>query len=260
MSEKVSACITAFNESINIRRCLDSVKWADEIVVVDSFSTDNTAELCRAYTPHVHQHPWLGYVGQKNLIAQQATSEWILFVDADEVVSPELQAQIRQEFSSGSYRDYAGYEFPRMVWYLGKWIRHGDWYPDYKLRLFRKSMGQCGGREPHDQVILTGGSIRRLSGPLHHFTYNNLFDQNQTLNRFSSISSEDWFKRGRRCRATDLLLRPLYRFVRCYIAKRGFLDGYRGLFIATGAAYGTFLKYAKLWEMHLAPPARPEDG
>jgi glycosyltransferase involved in cell wall biosynthesis len=242
MSEKISACITAFNESANIRRCLESVKWADEIIVVDSFSTDNTVELCREYTPHVYQHAWLGYVGQKNLISQKATSEWILFVDADEVISPELQAQVRHEFSSGACRQVAGY-----------------WYPDYKLRLFRKNLGKCAGREPHDQVILTAGAIRRLSGPLHHFTYNNIFDQNFTLNRFSSISSEEWFKTGRRCRAADLWIRPLYRFARCYIAKRGFLDGYRGLIIAVSAAYGTFLKYAKLWELHLAPPARPDD-
>ena len=138
MREKISACITACNEEHKIRRCLQSVQWTDEIVVVDSFSSDRTVEICKEYTDKVHQHQWLGYIGQKNLIKDMAEGPWILFIDADEEVSPTLCAEIQEEFDSGACGPIAGYEFPRLVKYLGRWITHGDWYPDVKLRLFRK--------------------------------------------------------------------------------------------------------------------------
>lgn len=254
----ISACITAFNESDNIRRCLESVKWCDEIVVVDSFSEDDTVAICREYTDRVYQHEWLGYIGQKNLIKGMATSRWILFVDADEAVSPALRWEIQQEFASGDCEEYAGYRFPRIVWYLQKWIRHGDWYPDYKLRLFQRSRGGCQGVEPHDEVVVDG-LVKSLRGPLYHYTYSGIADQVLTLNNFSSITAREWHRKGRRFRAHDLLLRPLYRFIKCYFIKRGCLDGLRGLVIAITVAYGTFIKYAKLWEADLSADAVGDD-
>lgn len=252
--EAISVCITAGNEEKNIRRCLESVTWADEIVVVDSFSTDRTPEICREFTDLVYEHKWLGYIGQKNLIKDLAAGPWIMFVDADEEVSEELREEILREFANGSAEKYAGFEFPRIVHYLGRWIRHGDWYPDIKLRLFRRELGTCGGKEPHDQ-ILVDGPVKRLRGHMHHFTYTGILDQIATINRFTSITAETKFKDGRQSHITDLLFRPFFRFIRCYFLRGGFLDGLPGLIIAASTSYGVFAKYAKLWELHKQPRA-----
>ena len=249
MTDRISACITAGNEERNIRRCLESVTWCDEIIVVDSFSTDHTVEICREYTDLVYEHRWLGYIGQKNLIKDLASGTWILFIDADEEVSPELRDEIRQTFEEGNHADCSGYEFPRLVYYLGRWIHHGDWYPDIKLRLFLKERGRCGGREPHDRIIVDG-PIKRLKHPMHHYTYTGIADQIATLNKFSTITVAGEFDDDRPFRLLDLLLRPGLRFVRCYFLRRGFLDGVPGLIVAAITAYGVFIKYAKLWERH----------
>lgn len=257
MRDKISACLTVGNEESNIRRCLNSLHWADEIVVVDSFSKDKTVEICKEYTKRVYQHEWLGYVGQKELIKKMALHPWILFIDADEEVSDELREQILKEFESGESRKYEGYEFPRKVFFLKTWITHGEWWPDIKMRLFLKDKGICTGQEPHDQVIVNG-VIKRLSGCLHHYTYDDLSDQIMTLNRFSTIASTTLLNEGRRFSVIDLLFRPLFRFIKGYVFKRGFLDGYRGLIIATMSSIGVFYKYAKLWELTLQkkPEAR----
>lgn len=246
--EKISVCIITGNEERNIRRCLESVTWADEIVVIDSFSTDGTVEIAREFTDRVYQHRWLGYIGQKKLIKGVASNPWVMFVDADEVVSPELRDNVRHAFAKGIPHDIAGFEFPREVRYLNRWIRHGDWYPDIKLRLFRRDRGHCGGREPHDRIFVEG-QVVRLKGSLYHYTYTGINDQLSTLNRFSSITAEGRLTDGARFRLTDLLLRPGFRFFRGYILKRGFMDGLPGFIIAVTVAYGTFIKYAKLWEL-----------
>ncbi len=254
--ERISVCITACDEERNIRRCLESVKWADEIVVVDSFSRDRTIDICREYTDRIFQHQWLGYIGQKNLIKDLADGPWILFVDADEELSPELRVEIQREFDSGANTKVDGYDFPRMVFYMGKWIRHGEWYPDIKMRLFRKDRGICGGREPHDRTSVPG-AVKHLSGHLHHYTYENLHDQIKTMNDFSSISSRSAGDE-RPFRWIDLLFRPPLRFFKAYIIKRGFMDGSRGWIIACAAAFGVFLKYAKMLERRLS--VQPEAG
>jgi len=256
MPEKISVCIIAGNEERNIRRCLESAKWADEIVVLDSFSKDRTVDICKEYTDRVYQHEWMGYIGQKNLIKDMAKGPWIFFLDADEEISPALRDEIRAEFSHGGAGDFAGYEFPRLVWYLGRWIYHGDWYPDTKLRLFRKDQGQCGGQEPHDR-ILVDGRVKTLKSPLFHYTYTDISNQLATINRFSSISAIGKHKKGRTPHIVDLVLRPSLRFLRCYILKRGFLDGVPGLIIATFTALSVFTKYAKLWEIHRSGQDHP---
>jgi glycosyltransferase involved in cell wall biosynthesis len=246
--ETISACITAVNEEHNIRRCLESVRWCDEIIVVDSFSRDRTPDICREYTDLVFSHRWLGYIGQKNLIKDLASNEWILFIDADEEVSPGLRDEILAEFNEGRSAALAGYEFPRLVRYLGRWIRHGDWYPDVKLRLFRRRLGRCGGTEPHDRVIVEG-RIKRLRHPLYHYTYRGIEDQIATVNRFSTITAEGQFRANRTLRTLDLVFRPLFRFFRGYVLRGGFLDGLPGLVVASTTAFGVFVKYAKLWEL-----------
>lgn len=244
---KISACVTTFNEEDNIRRCLLSLRWCDEIVVVDSFSTDRTVELCREYTDRVYQHEWRGYIGQKNLIREMAKYEWILFVDADEEVSPELRKEIEAELLTNNGH-IAGYRFPRMVNYLGRWIRHGEWYPDIKLRLFLRERGYSGGTEPHDQVIVNG-EVKTLRGKLYHYTYTNIRDHLETMNRFSSITAQEKFRAKSRFTWMDLLMRPGFRFFKAFILRGGFLDGRRGLLIALISAFGVCMKYAKLWEL-----------
>ena len=244
--EKISVCIICGNEIDNIERCLKSVTWADEIVVLDSFSTDGTFEVARKYTDKVFRHEWLGYIAQKKLIAEKATGPWILFVDADEEVSDSLRREIEEKFAKPIPEGINGFNCPRLVHYLGRWIWHGDWYPDMKLRLFRKAYGECGGQEPHDRIIV-GGKVLNLRSPLNHYTYDDITDQIRQINRFSSISAETNQSSG--AVLFRLLFHPPFRFFKCYILKRGFLDGMPGLIIAGNVAFGTFVKYAKLWEL-----------
>lgn len=256
--DKISVCITACDEETNIRNCLQSVTWADEIVVIDSFSKDRTPEICREYTDRVYQHEWLGYIGQKNLVKEMAHGPWILFIDADEEVSPALRDQILEEFESGRNREVDGYEFARMVRYMGRWIRHGEWYPDYKMRLFRKDRGICAGKEPHDRITVPG-KVCRLTADLFHYTYANIHEQVETLNNFSSITARGKYKSGLPFRWRDLLFRPVYRFFKAWIIKRGCLDGPQGFIIAVCASFGVFIKYAKLMEIWHAS-RRPAAG
>ena len=248
MRDKISACVIAFNEERKIRRCLQSLTWCDEIIVVDSFSTDRTLEICREFTDHVYQHEWLGYVGQRNLVREMSNYPWILFLDSDEEVSPALRDEILAEFEQGT-NDYVGYEFPRLVYYLGRWIRHGEWYPDVKLRLFKKEFGRTEGQEPHDRVSVNG-AVKRLKNPVWHYTYDDITDHVNTLNRFSSIGAQQKFVHESPFRWTDLFFRPMFRFIKGFILRRGFLDGSHGFVIALMSAYGAYLKYAKLWEMY----------
>ena len=247
MRDKISACVIAFNEERKIRRCLQSLTWCDEIIVVDSFSTDRTLEICREFTDHVYQHEWLGYVGQRNLVREMSNYPWILFLDSDEEVSPALRDEILAEFEQGT-NDYVGYEFPRLVYYLGRWIRHGEWYPDVKLRLFKKEFGRTEGQEPHDRVSVNG-AVKRLKNPVWHYTYDDITDHVNTLNRFSSIGAQQKFVHESPFRWTDLFFRPMFRFIKGFILRRGFLDGSHGFVIALMSAYGAYLKYAKLWEL-----------
>ena len=262
MRDKISACITCMNEEDNIRRCLESVRWCDEIVVVDSFSTDRTVDICKEYTERVYQHEWLGYIGQKNLIRGMASHPWVLFLDADEEVSPGLRDEILRELARPD-NSYAGYRFPRKVFYLYKWICHGEWYPDTKLRVFRKDKGHSEGREPHDLVIVDG-PVKTLINPLHHYTYSNIRDHLASVGNFSVITAEEKFKEGTRFSYADWLVRPPWRFFKAYFLKLGFLDGRRGFFIAAISAFAVLIKYAFLWEKELdenhRSAATAEDG
>jgi len=238
-----------FNEEKKIRRCLESVLWCDEIVVVDSYSTDRTVDICRQFTDRIFQHAWLGYVAQRNLLREWAANPWILFLDADEEVSDSLREEIAQEFEVGP-ADIVGYEFPRQVYYLGRWIRHGEWYPDIKLRLFRKSHGRTEGEEPHDHVSVQG-PVKRLRGPIWHYTYDDVEDHVSTLNRFSTISARAKFVQDQPFHWLDLILRPPLRFLKGYFLKHGFLDGAHGLMIAVISSFGVAMKYVKLWELEI---------
>ncbi len=246
-NQKITACIICGNEIDNIERCLKSVQWVDEIVVVDSFSTDGTYDIVEKYATKTVRHEWLGYIGQKKLAASMATSDWILFVDADEQVSPKLRIEIEDIFSKKIPEDVHGFCCPRLVYYLGKWIRHGDWYPDMKLRLFKRGFGECAGKEPHDEIHVKG-KVKNLKNPLNHYTYDGITDQINQINKFSTISAKS--ATSKKVSYFTIAFHGLFRFFRCYVIKRGFMDGIPGLIVATNVAFSTFSKYAKLWELH----------
>ena len=245
----VSAIVVCFNEEENIGACLASLSWCDEIVVVDSFSTDRTVEIARQYTDRVIQRKWAGYRDQKAFAHSLVTKDWVLLVDADERVTPELRNEMQQAINQDGGR-YSGYAVPRLVFYLGRWWRRGGWYPDYDIRLFRRERATWGGSDPHEK-ILVGGPVRRLRSPLHHFSYRNMEDHLARINRFTTVSSGELRKEGRRWRWTDALFRPAFRFFKFYILKRGFMEGFGGFYVAVMAAVYVFLRYAKLWELEL---------
>ena len=245
----VSAMVVCFNEEDRIEDCLESLRWCDEIVVVDSFSTDRTPDICRRYTDRVIQRQWAGYRDQKAFAHSQTTKDWILLVDSDERVTPELRDEILHALTQDGGH-FAGYSIPRLVHYLERWWWRGGWYPDYDVRLFRREKATWGGSDPHEK-ILVDGKVRRLRNPLHHFSYRNIEDHLQRINRFTSVSSQELKKEGGRWRLHDALLRPLGRFMRSYILKRGFMEGFAGFYVAVSAAVYVFLKYAKLWELEL---------
>jgi glycosyltransferase involved in cell wall biosynthesis len=245
----VSAIVVCFNEEDRIEDCLDSLRWCDEIAVVDSFSTDRTPEICRRYTDRFIQREWAGYREQKAFALTLATQEWVLVVDSDERVTPELRA-VMQDALSRHGQEYAGFSVPRLVHYLDRWWRRGGWYPDYNVRLFRREQGVWGGTDPHDKVLVDG-KVCRLKNPLHHYSYRNIDDHIRRINRYTTISSRELKKDHGRWRLSDALLRPAVRFFRCYILKRGFMEGFAGFYVALTAAVYVFLKYAKLWELEL---------
>lgn len=252
----MSAIVVCFNEEENIGRCLQSLKWCDEIVVVDSHSTDRTVEICRQFTDNVIQRPWAGYRAQKEFAHSRATKDWVLMVDADEEVPPELQREILGALSTDNGR-YTGYSLPRLVFYLYRWWRRGGWYPDYDVRLFRRDRARWGGQEPHEKIIVDG-PVRRLGHPLHHYSYRDIEDHLQRINRFTSISSRELKNDRRRWRAGDALLRPAFRFFRSYCLDRGFMEGFAGFYVAASSAFYVFLKYAKLWELELEEKKKVE--
>jgi glycosyltransferase involved in cell wall biosynthesis len=246
---KISAVVVCYNEEDRIRDCLESLRWCEELVIVDSFSTDRTVEICRDYTSRVLQRKWSGYRDQKAFAHSQATKDWVLLVDADERVTPELRDEILHALAHDNGQ-YAGYSVPRLVHYLGRWWWRGGWFPDYDVRLFRNNRASWGGSDPHEK-ILVDGKVRRLQNPLHHYSYRSIEDHIQRINRFTSISSQELKKEGGRWSITDALLRPVVRFFRSYVLHRGFMDGFAGFYVAFTAAVYVFLKYAKLWELEL---------
>jgi glycosyl transferase family 2/lipopolysaccharide kinase (Kdo/WaaP) family protein len=253
----ITCCIICFNEEANIRRCLESVKWCDEIVIVDSFSTDQTVAICREYTRRIIQRPWPGYVEQKRFALSQATHEWVLNVDADEEVSPELHHEILAVLRR-NHPDVDGYYIPRLVYHLGRWWWRG-WYPGFRLRLFRKAKVRWGGVDPHEKVLLRG-QADRLRGNLYHYTYDDIHDHLRALNGLTEIASRELALRGKHARLADLLLRPLWRFLRFYVVGGGFREGVPGFFVAVTSAFYVFLKYAKLWERTTADHAHAEEA
>jgi glycosyltransferase involved in cell wall biosynthesis len=248
--EKISAVIITFNEEQNIVRCLQSLQGiADEIVVVDSGSADRTEALCRPFGVRFIYHPFEGYIQQKNFALRQASCQYVLSLDADEALSAELQASIR-EVKNHPAAD--GYTFNRLASYCGhKWIRYGSWYPDNKVRLWKRRKGIWGGVNPHDYVVMERHArIRHLKGDLLHYSYSSISDHIERTNRYTGIMAKEYFRMGKRTSAAAILIKPVWKFMRDYFIKRGFLDGYYGFVICAIVAFSTFLKYAKLNQLY----------
>lgn len=249
----LSVCIITYNEEDNLQGALETVKWADDIVVVDAHSTDRTVEIARTYTERVFIREWPGFVAQKNFALEQARYEWVLSLDADERLSPALQEEIQRLCAAGMPAD--AYKVPRRAYFLDRWIAYSGWYPDYKLRLFRKSRGCWNGSEVHESLWITG-TVGYLRGDLWHYTYRDLAHNLQTIDRYSSLGAQKLFGAGKRAHWYDVTLRPALTFVKKYVLCQGFRDGYPGLFIAVLTSYSNFAKYAKLWELQHARRGR----
>ena len=248
-SIKISAVIITYNEEDNIERCLDSVtETADEIVVVDSFSSDATAEICKSRGVEFIQHSFEGHIEQKNYALSCAGNDYVLSLDADEALSETLVASIQATKQSWSAD---GYSMNRRTRYCGRWIRHCGWYPDRKIRLWDRRQGQWGGVNPHDHVAMEQGSrLDHLNGDILHYSYPTIRHHVSQINRFSDIAARAAFADGRRSNLLlDICLNPTLTFFKKYVLKLGILDGYEGFVISTSTAYGKFLKYIKLREL-----------
>jgi glycosyltransferase involved in cell wall biosynthesis len=250
---KISACIITLNEERNLTRCLKSVApLADEILVVDSGSTDATLDLAGKFGARVVQQDWLGYVGQKNFALDHAAHSWVLSIDADEEISPELAASIsRLKANPAADTPGApnGYEISRIVFYRGRWIRHGDWYPDRLVRLFRRTEARFSGGRVHEKLELRG-EHPILPGHLHHFTYENASDRADRCARYAALWAQSAHEEHRRAHVWSGPLHALARFAKGYVLKGGFLDGAIGWDIAAGNAREVWLKYHLLWKLN----------
>lgn len=253
MPVPVSVCIISGAEAGRIGRALASVSgWAAEVnVVLNEEVTDGTEEICRQHGAHVFREPWRGYVAQVNSAAAKATQPWILGLDADEVITPALQAEIQSavKADAGASQPVA-FSMPRLSFYAGRWIRHGDWYPDRKIRLWRRGLGGWEGEEPHYHVVIQG-AVGRLRGDIQHFSYDSLKHHVAKVQLYSDLFARDALKAGRPISMLDLIIRPPWRFLRGYFFRLGFLDGWQGFVIAWMSALLAFLKYAKLREARL---------
>jgi glycosyltransferase involved in cell wall biosynthesis len=249
----LSCCIIACNEERSIRRCLESVSLADEcVVVIDTRSSDATDQIARDLGARVIEHPYQGNVEQKNFALAQATGEWVLSLDADEAITEPLAREIRSLLDAPP-AEVDGYEINRITYHLGRWIRHGDFYPDWQLRLFRRGAGEWSGVNPHGRIQLRG-RVGRLRGECEHHSYRDLADQIDRIQDFSRIQARASRAEGLPARIRDMILRPPARFLRAYLLKQGFRDGVPGLVIAAATAFHVFLKYAKLWELERVHP------
>jgi glycosyltransferase involved in cell wall biosynthesis len=252
--EKISVAIITKNEEANIRGCLESVRWADDIVVVDSGSTDRTLEICGEFAVRVFAEEWKGYARQKNSAVAKTRHEWVLSLDADERVTEKLREEIARTLDSGPLPN--GYFLARRNYFLGKWIKRCGWYPDHNLRLFRKERGIFEEREVHEKVRVQG-EVGTLKEPLEHFTYRTLSDFLQRLDRYSTLAAREMRREGRRFRRRDFFFRPPFTFFQMYLLRAGFLEGYSGLLLSVLYGFYTLAKYSKLREIQSLEDLRP---
>lgn len=252
---KLTVTVITFNESAHIAAALDSVAWADEIIVVDSGSTDGTADIARAKATRVITREWPGYSAQKNFAADQASHDWVLSMDADERVTPALAREIRALLDRGP--GARGYRVRRVSWYLGRWIRSTDWFPDHQLRLYDRRAGRWNGVRIHESFRLADGAPGHLEGELEHYAYRDISHHVAKINAYTTLVADQWVDEGRRTSLPALVLHPPLAFLRNYVLRGGVRDGAPGLIVSLLNSYYVFLKFAKLWERQRAGSAPP---
>jgi glycosyltransferase involved in cell wall biosynthesis len=248
---KLSVTVITKNEASDLGAALASVAWADEIVVVDSQSTDDTVAIARQHTDRVVVREWPGYIDQKNYAAAIASHDWILSLDADERVTPELASEITA-LMAGTPRE-AAFRIPRVTWHLGRWIRTTDWYPDYQLRLYDRRSAQWTGKYVHEAVTVRG-ETGQLRGELQHYAYRDIADHLETIDRYTTYAARQMHEAGRRAGVVDVLVHPPLAFLRNYIVRGGIRDGATGFIISRLNAFYVFLKFAKLRELQNREP------
>lgn len=244
----LSAVVITLNEEENLPRCLKSLGWVTEVLVVDSGSTDRTREIAENAGVRVLQHAWEGYGQQKNWGLAQTKEPWVLFLDADEEVSPELRRELEDFIGQNGLvggEQYWGAELPRKTWFLGRWILHGGWYPNRLVRLVHREKGRWTEPAVHESLEVAG-RVRRMAADLHHFTFQTVGDQVITNIRFSRLGAKVAARRGQRGSMARILFKPIGKFLETYFWKRGFLDGFPGFVISINAAHSIFMKYVEL--------------
>lgn len=248
---RISAVVLAYNDEPYIRPCLESIRWVDEIIVVDSYSTDGTARISREFTDRVFQHEFRGFGRLRNEALAHVSHDWVLSLDTDERVTPGLREEIRQTLAHGPVAD--AYLVPRRNYFLGRWIRHCGWFPDYRQpQVFHKARMQYRDDLVHEGYELQG-RLGRLQNPLNQYPFRDIDHYLQKMDRYSDLMARRMAEQGRRFRVHQLVTHPLFTFVKMYVIRRGLLDGFPGLILSSLYAYYTFIKYAKLWEL-----TRPE--
>lgn len=252
----LSITVITKNEQENIRQCLESVQWADEIIVLDCGSADATMDICREYTNKVFHQDWLGYGPQKNQALDYATGDWVLSLDADERVTPELKEEIEQAMAQ---HRFDAYRLPRLSQYCGRFMRHSGWWPDYVLRLFRRGTARFSEVRVHEQVE-TSGTVGTLVSPLLHYSFGNFEQVLHKMNQYSTEGAHLLAARGKKASLLQAVLHALWAFCRTYILRRGFLDGRHGFLLAVSNAEGTYYRYVKLWYLQQGPQRLPNDG
>ncbi len=249
---KVSVTIITLNEAEHIAAAIDSAAWADEIVVVDSGSRDNTAEIARARGARVIERAWTGYVDQKNHAASLASNDWIFSLDADERITPALASEIQALLETGPTRH--GYRAPRVAFHLGRWVRTTDFYPDFQTRLYDRRAARWRGKYVHESVSVDG-PVGRLEHEIEHYSFRDLEDQLNRINHYTTLAARQMYEAGRRTNALELVVHPPAAFLRNYVLRRGILDGTAGLTISVINSYAVFLKFAKLRELQRCSPS-----
>jgi len=244
---KISVAIITKNEEERLGDALKSIQdLASEIIVVDSFSSDDTIKIAKKYNSKIYSREWSNYADQKNYANDKASCPWILSLDADERLSSELKKEIGE--LKEKKPKAAAFSMPRQVYYLGKWIFHSGWYPDRKTRLFRKDKAFWQGKYIHEKLVVDG-KVKKLVSPIYHFTYKDISDHLKRINEFSTLGAKKLYSEGRKCRWYHLVFLPLQRFVTSFFLKAGILDGFAGFVIAVLHSYAIFSRYAKLKEI-----------
>ena len=240
---KISACIISFNEEKKIEDCLKSLAGiADEIIVVDSNSTDNTVAIAQKYTDRIILQDFLGFIEQKNFAVQQAENDWVLSLDCDERLSPELQAAITGIKDTIEQAD--AYRMPRKTFYIYRWLNH-CWYPDLKIRLFNKNNAYWGGTNPHDHIVLSSSNIVQLAGDIYHYSFDSISDHIQTIDKFTEIGADELIRKQKSFTILSPFTHSSWIFLKLYIFKRGFMDGFAGIVVSVLSAMHVFIKYSK---------------